>query len=147
MNIDNYNNLTLNVQNELNKYFINIPSCTYPKYNILYINENNIKIDIGLAGFDKNDLKVMYKDGELTILGNSNNNLNMNNNYNLNSRFLIKFLSTKNFVLYFYLKSNVRIINVNFVNGLLSILLELQTINNDINYIPITSTDIQKYNF
>lgn len=131
-------NLDLNILNEINKYFTFITKSNFPKYNIIYIDNNNIYIEISLAGFIKENLKIIQNECEITVTGN-------NDIYNLNTsisqvsipKYLIKNISTRNFSIYFYLKPNIIVSNVKFENGILAIYLNLKIVNNNTNYLEI----------
>ena len=44
-----------------------VPQVNYPPYNINQVKDNEYKIEVALAGFDKKDIEVEAKDNTLTI--------------------------------------------------------------------------------
>ena len=45
----------------------------YPPYNIKKVKENEYKIEIALAGFDKKDIEIELKENTLTVRNNTKN--------------------------------------------------------------------------
>ena len=50
----------------------NTNSFGYPPYNIVKIDDYNYVIEMAIAGFNKNDIKIELSDGELTIKSKKN---------------------------------------------------------------------------
>ena len=45
----------------------NLPTVTYPPYNIVKVGSNQYNIEVALAGFNKKDINVTMENGILTI--------------------------------------------------------------------------------
>ena len=49
--------------------FFNIPSSNYPPYNLIHLNNHESKLEIALAGFKKDEVKVYTEYGKLIVEG------------------------------------------------------------------------------
>ena len=87
----------------------------YPPYNIRKVGEDNFIIDIALAGWLVEDLDVSLKEGVLTVTGSQEKT---------EGEYLYKGISNRDFSREFTLAETVYVEEVNFVNGVLSVLLK-----------------------
>ena len=53
----------------LNRFFNESPQSNYPPYNLIQLNNHESKLEIALAGFKKNELKVFTEFGKLYVEG------------------------------------------------------------------------------
>lgn len=67
---DRFNDLFENLLNETSQSFDN-----YPPYNIEKLGEFDYRIVMAVAGFSLDDLKIVLEDGELTISGQSSEDM------------------------------------------------------------------------
>ena len=92
----------------------------YPPYNIRKVEEDNYKIEIALAGFSKEDIEVEIKDRTLTVRNKTKEKV-----INEESNGVIhKGISTRQFERSFTIAEDIKVTEVELVNGLLSISLE-----------------------
>tara|TARA_Y100001937_G_scaffold113833_1_gene162937 strand:+ start:633 stop:1067 length:435 start_codon:yes stop_codon:yes gene_type:complete len=52
--------------NEFDQHFVNT---NYPPYNSIKVSENQYRLEVALAGFKKDNIKVFTQEGKLTIEG------------------------------------------------------------------------------
>ncbi|PPR43807.1 MAG: Small heat shock protein IbpA [Alphaproteobacteria bacterium MarineAlpha5_Bin11] len=92
----------------------------YPPYNIKRESDNDYKIEVALAGFDKKDIEVEIKDSTLTI-----RNKNVEKVVDENGEDIIhKGISTRKFQRSFTISEEVKVKEAELKNGLLTINLE-----------------------
>ena len=92
----------------------------YPRYNIIKNGEEQYRIEMDLAGWDKSQLTVKQDDRTLTVEGKGKDNLADN------ERFIFKGISSKNFRRIFTLGEYVKIKDASMENGLLVIKLNVE---------------------
>ena len=93
----------------------------YPRYNIFKIGLEHYKIEMDLAGWDKDNISVMQDDRTLTVEGKGIDNLSDD------ERFIFKGISSKNFRRIFTLGEYVKIEDASMENGLLVVKLNVET--------------------
>jgi len=91
-------------------------STSYPPYNIRKEDDEHFTIEIAVAGFGKDDLKVELKEHTLFIEGNKDKDDE--------ESFLHKGISSRFFKRSFALAEDVEVVNVDLINGILLIDLE-----------------------
>jgi molecular chaperone IbpA len=91
-------------------------STSYPPYNIRKTDDEHFTIEIAVAGFGKDDLKVELKEQTLFIEGNKEKDDE--------ESFLHKGIATRFFKRSFALAEDVEVVNVDLINGILLIDLE-----------------------
>jgi molecular chaperone IbpA len=87
----------------------------YPPYNIRKVDEDNFVIDVALAGWSVEDLDVSLQEGILVVKGSQEKP---------DGEYLYKGISNRDFSREFTLAETVQVEEVNFVNGVLSVLLK-----------------------
>ena len=92
----------------------------YPPYNIKKVKENEYKIEIALAGFDKKDIEIELKENTLTVRNNTKNETIDEDGNGL----IHKGISTRHFQRSFTISEEVEVKNAELKNGLLNIQLE-----------------------
>ena len=91
----------------------------YPPYNINQVKDNDYKIEVALAGFDKNDIAVEAKDNTLTI----RNKREEKTNEEVDG-VLHKGIARRQFVRCFALGDDIKVKDAKLENGLLIVDLE-----------------------
>ena len=93
----------------------------YPRYNIVKSGDEQYRIEMDLAGWDKKQISVVQDDRTLTVDGKGKDNLSDD------ERFIFKGISSKNFRRIFTLGEYVMIEDASMENGLLVIKLNVET--------------------
>ena len=93
----------------------------YPRYNIVKSGEEQYRIEMDLAGWDKKQISVVQDDRTLTVDGKGKDNLSDD------ERFIFKGISSKNFRRIFTLGEYVKIEDASMENGLLVVKLIVET--------------------
>ena len=106
------------IWNELDTALTNSVDNTnvFPRHNVIKQSDTDYLIELALAGYSKEDLKVELEDGLLVISGEKLDD---------DVEYLHKGISTKKFRRTFRLNENVEVKNARFTNGLLTIELEV----------------------
>jgi molecular chaperone IbpA len=91
-------------------------SGNFPPYNIVQIDEDHFVIQLAVAGFGEDDLKVIYQDGTVTIKGEKPEDEN--------TEYIHKGIAGRKFTREFVLGSYLEITSANIENGVLSVSLE-----------------------
>lgn len=95
----------------------------FPRYNIISPSENSYVIEVALAGFKKDDISITLQNKnalpELVIAGKAGLEHSP-------ETYLRKMISSRDFTLEFTLEKNLKVGDVTFEDGLLSIRLNLE---------------------
>ena len=91
----------------------------YPPYNIREVKDNDYKIEVALAGFDKKDIEVEAKDNSLTIRSKHKETIDEKGD-----GVVHKGIASRNFIRSFALGEDIKVKNAKLENGLLTIDLE-----------------------
>jgi len=89
----------------------------YPPYNIIRTDEDRYEIQVAVAGFDKDEIDVEYREGHLNITGRQQNK-------NKDVSYLHHGISSRDFTRSFTLAEYVEVINAVIENGILTVELE-----------------------
>jgi molecular chaperone IbpA len=89
----------------------------YPPYDIVKEGDNDYRIELAVAGFKKDELKINLKDNYLTIEGESNSK-------NSNGEYLHKNIARRSFIKRFSLADNVEVEDATFEDGVLAVSLK-----------------------
>ena len=89
----------------------------YPPYNINKLNENEYKIEVALAGYSKEDIELELKENTLTVRNKQKEKV-VNENGN---GVIHKGISTRQFERSFTISEDIKVKNVQLINGLLNI--------------------------
>ena len=92
----------------------------YPPYNIHKVNDNEYKIEVALAGYSKEDIELELKENTLTVRNKQKEKV-VNENGN---GVIHKGISTRQFERAFTISEDIKVKNVQLMNGLLNIDLE-----------------------
>ena len=66
--LDKISRNSIGLDNYLDQFF-NIPSSNYPPYNLINLNNHESRLEIALAGFKKEEVKVYTEYGKLVVEG------------------------------------------------------------------------------
>ncbi len=99
----------------LDRFFNESPQTSnYPPYNLIQVNNHESKLEIALAGFKKNDLKVYTEFGKLYVQGKKEESEN-------NGTFVHKGLAQRSFERVWTVTDDTKVGSVEFVDGLLTV--------------------------
>lgn len=87
---------------------------SYPPYNIELTGEDQYRISMAVAGFDKSELNIEVKENYLTVAGSKNETVS-------ERQFLHQGIAARNFERRFQLADYVRVEGASIENGLLHI--------------------------
>lgn len=93
-----------------------VPSVSegYPKYDIIEIDEEKIRLDLAVAGFSKDDIKIHVEKNKLTIEGD-------NSQTKSELRYIHSGIAKRSFKRVFTLHDYIQVENAEFINGILQI--------------------------
>ena len=96
--------------------FFNEPSQTsnYPPYNLIQLNNHESKLEIALAGFKKDELKVYTEFGKLYVKGRKEESED-------DGTFVHKGLAQRSFERVWTVTDDTKVGSVEFVDGLLTV--------------------------
>ena len=96
--------------------FFNEPSQTsnYPPYNLIQLNNHESTLEIALAGFKKDELKVFTEFGKLYVEGKKEESENV-------GEFVHKGLAQRSFQRVWTVSDDTKVGSVEFVDGLLTV--------------------------
>ena len=96
--------------------FFNEPSQTsnYPPYNLIQLNNHESTLEIALAGFKKDELKVYTEFGKLHVQGTKEES-------EVNGSFVHKGLAQRSFERVWTVSDDTKVGSVEFTDGLLTV--------------------------
>jgi len=96
--------------------FFNAPmqSSNYPPYNLIQLNNHESKLEIALAGFKKDELKVFTEFGKLYVEGRKEES-------EVDGTFIHKGLAQRSFERVWQITDDTEIGSVEFADGLLTV--------------------------
>ena len=94
-------------------------STNYPPYNIKKVNDTDYRIEVALAGYDKDDIEVELKDSSLTV----RNKTKEQTIDEKGNGVIHKGISTRQFERAFTISEDIKVKDAELKNGLLIILL------------------------
>ena len=95
-------------------------STNYPPYNIKRVNDTDYRIEVALAGYDKDDIEVELKDSALTVRNKSKEQTVDEKGNGV----IHKGISTRQFERAFTISEDIKVKDAELKNGLLTIDLE-----------------------
>ena len=98
----------------LNRFFNESPQSNYPPYNLIQVNNHESKLEIALAGFKKDELKVFTEFGKLYVEG-------VKEDKETDGEYLHKGLASRSFNRVWTITDDTEIRSVRFNDGLLVI--------------------------
>ena len=102
--LDNYFDQFFNIQNQSN----------YPPYNLIQLNNHESRLEIALAGFKKDEVKVFTEFGKLFVEG-------IKEDKEADGEFVHKGLAQRSFKRSWTLSDDTEVRQVSFDDGLLSV--------------------------
>lgn len=91
----------------------NVSNGNYPPYNLIRYGEEEQRLEIAVAGFTKDDIKVQTKKGLLIVTGEKSEDDDR--------EYIEKGISSRKFIRKWKLSKNAKVKSVKMKNGLLSI--------------------------
>lgn len=99
-----------------NDRFFNSQSTNYPPHNIVKYSENNYAIEVAVAGFSKEDIKISVDQDQLTISGVKNRN---GDETDSGVEYLHRGLAARDFEQVFRLAEYMEVVGAKVDNGML----------------------------
>jgi molecular chaperone IbpA len=87
---------------------------SYPPHNFIRESDEDFRIELALAGFNKEDVKVVQEEQKLTISGNNSEKENQES-------ILHKGIASRAFTKSFYLAETIEVMEALFENGMVII--------------------------
>ena len=106
------NRNSIGMDDYLNRFWDLDTSSNYPPYNIVQVNNVESRLEIALAGFSKNEVKVYTEFGKLYVEGKKEESETV-------GEFVHKGLAQRNFTRVWSLSDDTEIRDVRFTDGLL----------------------------
>ena len=98
----------------LDRFFNESPQSNYPPYNLIQLNNHESTLEIALAGFKKDELKVYTEFGKLSVEGKKEAT-------EVDGTFVHKGLAQRSFKRVWTVSDDTKIGSVEFVDGLLTV--------------------------
>ena len=110
--LDKISKNSIGMDDYLNRFWDLDTTSNYPPYNIVQVNNVESRLEIALAGFKKNEVKVYTEFGKLYVEGKKEESETV-------GEFVHKGLAQRNFTRVWTLSDDTEIRNVRFTDGLL----------------------------
>ena len=98
----------------LDRFFNESPQSNYPPYNLIQLNNHESTLEIALAGFKKDELKVYTEFGKLYVEGKKEAT-------EVDGTFVHKGLAQRSFERVWTVSDDTKVGSVEFVDGLLTV--------------------------
>ena len=98
----------------LDRFFNESPQSNYPPYNLIQVNNHESKLEIALAGFKKDELKVYTEFGKLYVEGSKEES-------KVDGTFIHQGLAQRNFERVWTVSDDTKVGSVEFTAGLLTV--------------------------
>ena len=106
---------SIGMDDYLNSFFnSDFPQSNYPPYNLIQLNNHESKLEIALAGFKKDELKVFTEFGKLYVEGSKEES-------KVDGTFIHQGLAQRNFQRVWTVSDDTEIGSVEFTDGLLTV--------------------------
>ena len=105
---------SIGMDDYLNRFWDDTTTSNYPPYNLIQVNNHESKLEIALAGFKKNELKVYTEFGKLYVEGKKEAT-------EVDGEFIHKGLAQRNFQRVWTVTDDTKVGSVNFEDGLLTV--------------------------
>ena len=105
---------TIGMDNYFDRIF-SYEAQSYPPYNLVQVNEDESRLELALAGFDKDEVKVYTERGSLVVEGNRKNDDDRN--------YVHRGLAQRSFTRKWNVSEDTEVSSVTFENGLLVVVL------------------------
>ena len=111
--LEKINRNSIGLDDYLNRFWDTpSPAQNYPPYNLVQINNVLSKLEIALAGFKKNDIKVYTEFGKLYVEGKKEES-------EVDGEFVHKGLAQRSFIRVWTISDDTEVRGVEFTDGLL----------------------------
>ena len=110
--LEKINRNSIGIDDYLNRFWDNTTVTNYPPYNLVQINNVLSKLEIALAGFKKDDIKVYTEYGKLFVEGKQEDK-------ETDGEFVHKGLAQRSFERQWTLSDDTEVRSVSFDDGLL----------------------------
>ena len=98
----------------LNRFWEDTTTSNYPPYNLVQLNNHESKLEIALAGFKKDEVKVYTEFGKLYVEGKKEES-------EVDGTFVHKGLAQRNFERVWTVSDDTKVGSVKFEDGLLTV--------------------------
>ena len=98
----------------LNRFWDDTTTSNYPPYNVIQVNNVESRLEIALAGFKKNEVKVYTEFGKLHVEGKKEESKD-------DGEFVFKGLAKRSFTKAWTLSDDTEVRQVSFEDGLLTV--------------------------
>ena len=98
----------------LDRFFNESPQSNYPPYNLIQVNNHESKLEVALAGFKKDELKVYTEFGKLYVEGSKEES-------KVDGTFIHQGLAQRNFERVWTVSDDTKVGSVEFADGLLTV--------------------------
>ena len=112
--MEKINRNSIGLDDYLNRFWDESTKENYPPYNLIQLNNHESKLEIALAGFKKDNLKVFTEFGKLHVEGKKEESENV-------GEFIHKGLAQRNFKRVWTVSDDTKVGSVEFEDGLLVI--------------------------
>ena len=110
--LEKINRNSIGIDDYLNRFWDNTPVTNYPPYNLVQINNVVSRLEIALAGFKKDEVKVYTEFGKLSVEGKKEEPKD-------DGEFVYKGLAQRSFTREWTLADDTEVRSVSFDDGLL----------------------------
>ena len=112
--IEKINRNSIGMDDYLNRFWEDTTTSNYPPYNLIQLNNHESKLEIALAGFKKNEIKVYTEFGKLYVQGKKEESKDV-------GEFVHKGLAQRSFERVWTVTDDTKVGSVEFVDGLLTV--------------------------
>ena len=105
---------SIGMDDYLNRFWEDTSTSNYPPYNLIQVNNHESKLEIALAGFKKDELKVYTEFGKLYVEGKKEAT-------EVDGEFIHKGLAQRNFQRVWTVTDDTKVGSVSFEDGLLTV--------------------------
>ena len=105
---------SIGMDDYLNRFWEDTTTSNYPPYNLIQLNNHESTLEIALAGFKKNELKVYTEFGKLYVQGKKEESENV-------GEFVHKGLAQRSFERVWTVTDDTKVGSVKFEDGLLTV--------------------------
>ena len=110
--IEKINRNSIGMDDYLNRFWEDTTTSNYPPYNLIQLNNHESKLEIALAGFKKNEIKVYTEFGKLYVEGKKEESKDV-------GEFVHKGLAQRSFERVWTVTDDTKVGSVSFDDGLL----------------------------
>ena len=105
---------SIGVDDYLNRFWEDTTTSNYPPYNLVHLNNHESKLEIALAGFKKDEVKVYTEFGKLYVEGKKEES-------EVDGTFVHQGLAQRSFQRVWTVSDDTEIGSVEFTDGLLTV--------------------------